>query len=68
MRQFLDADAQLDALVFPGFIARTGVVQLQRVPVYLDGIIHRVAKLPDDRGHSVACHLVAARIHAGDGS
>ena len=27
-----------------------------------------IAVLPDDRGHSVACHLVAARIHAGDGS
>jgi ATP-dependent helicase HrpA len=43
-----DARSQLDALVFPGFIARTGVAQLRRIPVYLDGIIHRVAKLADN--------------------
>jgi ATP-dependent helicase HrpA len=40
-----DARTQLEALVYPGFIGRTGLERLRRIPAYLDGIVHRVAKL-----------------------
>ncbi|CAN5128681.1 ATP-dependent RNA helicase HrpA [soil metagenome] len=40
-----DARAQLDALVYPGFVGRTGLERLRRIPAYLDGILHRVGKL-----------------------
>ena len=45
-----DVREQLDALVFPGFVARTGLAQLRRVPVYLAGIRHRVEKLAENLG------------------
>jgi len=43
-----DARAQLDALVYPGFVAVAGLERLRRIPSYLDGIVHRVAKLPEN--------------------
>jgi ATP-dependent helicase HrpA len=48
-----DARAQLDALVWarpggPGFISATGLERLRRLPVYLDGIAHRVVKLAEN--------------------
>jgi ATP-dependent helicase HrpA len=49
-----DARAQLDALVHPGFVAITGVARLRRVPVYLAGILHRVAKLTENPGRDRA--------------
>ncbi|MBH0131086.1 ATP-dependent RNA helicase HrpA [Salinibacterium sp. NK8237] len=45
-----DAREQLDALVFPGFVSATGLTQLRRLPVYLKGIEHRVAKLTENPG------------------
>ena len=45
-----DAREQHDGLVFPGFIAATGLGQLRRLPVYLAGISHRVGKLADNLG------------------
>jgi len=45
-----DAREQLEALVFPGFVARTGLAQLRRFPVYLAGITHRVEKLAENVG------------------
>jgi ATP-dependent helicase HrpA len=45
-----DARAQLDALVYPGFVGATGLQQLKRVPVYLDGILHRFSKLSENPG------------------
>ncbi len=45
-----DAREQLEALIFPGFVARTGIVQLRRLPVYLQGITHRVGKLAENLG------------------
>ncbi|MEO8528428.1 MAG: ATP-dependent RNA helicase HrpA, partial [Pseudolysinimonas sp.] len=45
-----DARAQLDALVHPGFIATTGTTRLRRVPVYLAGLLHRIARLTDNPG------------------
>jgi ATP-dependent helicase HrpA len=43
-----DARAQLDALIYPGFVSATGLERLRRLPVYLDGIIHRVGKLAEN--------------------
>ncbi|MDP3207915.1 MAG: DUF3418 domain-containing protein, partial [Rhodoglobus sp.] len=50
MAPLADVRAQLDALVFPGFVARTGLVRLRRVPIYLAGIAHRVTKLAENVG------------------
>ncbi|KAD3436377.1 ATP-dependent RNA helicase HrpA [Arthrobacter yangruifuii] len=41
-----DIRAQLDALVYPGFVARTGYAQLMHLPRYLAGIERRLEKLP----------------------
>jgi ATP-dependent helicase HrpA len=45
-----DARAQLGSLVHPGFVSRAGLVRLRRVPVYLQGIVHRVGKLAENLG------------------
>jgi len=45
-----DARAQLEALVYPGFVGVTGLERLRRLPAYLDGIVHRIAKLPENPG------------------
>ncbi len=45
-----DARSQLDALVYPGFVAVTGLQRLNRLPAYLDGLIHRVGKLAENPG------------------
>ena len=50
MAPLADARSQLAALVHPGFVSRTGLVQLRRVPVYLSGLIHRVSKLQENPG------------------
>jgi ATP-dependent helicase HrpA len=50
MSPLSDARSQLDALVHPGFLRITGVVQLRRVPIYLAGIVHRVGKLAENPG------------------
>ncbi|MBX3094665.1 MAG: ATP-dependent RNA helicase HrpA [Cryobacterium sp.] len=45
-----DAREQLEALVHLGFVSRTGLAQLRRVPLYLEGIAHRVARLAENPG------------------
>ncbi len=45
-----DAREQLSDLVYPGFVSATGLGQLARLPVYLDGILHRIAKLGENLG------------------
>ncbi len=45
-----DARSQLDALVFPGFVSRAGLARLRRYPLYLQGLIHRVARLAENVG------------------
>ncbi len=50
MSPLADAREQLGALVHPGFVSRTGLGQLRRVPVYLQGIVHRVTKLAENVG------------------
>ncbi|WP_312179010.1 ATP-dependent RNA helicase HrpA [Arthrobacter sp.] len=41
-----DVRAQLERLVYPGFVARTGYAQLAQLPRYLAGIERRLEKLP----------------------
>jgi len=50
MAPLADARAQLESLVFPGFLRATPAARLRRLPVYLAGIAHRVEKLPDNPG------------------
>jgi ATP-dependent helicase HrpA len=45
-----DAKAQLAGLVFPGFVSRTGLVQLRNLPRYLQALTWRIQKLPDNPG------------------
>ncbi|MCU1575985.1 MAG: hrpA, partial [Leifsonia sp.] len=45
-----DVREQLGNLVFPGFVSATGLGQLGRLPVYLNGITHRVGKLAENLG------------------
>jgi ATP-dependent helicase HrpA len=49
-----DARSQLDALVYPGFVAASGLEHLRRIPVYLAALIHRVSKLPENPGRDRA--------------
>jgi ATP-dependent helicase HrpA len=50
MGALTDARAQLNGLVFDGFVSATGLDQLRQLPRYLAGIAYRVAKLPEDPG------------------
>ena len=45
-----DVRGQLAGLVFPGFVARTGLDRLAHVPRYLAGALDRVRALPDNPG------------------
>ena len=45
-----DVREQLGDLVYPGFVSATGLAQLRRLPVYLDGILHRIGKLAENLG------------------
>ena len=44
----IDATDQLDRLVGPGFVQRTGAARLADVVRYVRGIEHRLERLPDD--------------------
>ena len=43
-----DIRQQLDLLVFPGFVAKTGFAQLSQLPRYLSAIERRLEKLPNN--------------------
>ena len=45
-----DVKAQLAGLVFPGFVARTGLARLGHLPRYLQGALSRVEALADSPG------------------
>lgn len=49
-----DARGQLAALVHPGFAGIAGVTRLRRMPVYLAGLLHRIARLADNPGRDRA--------------
>ena len=50
MAPLADAREQLANLVYRGFVSVTGIHQLRRLPIYLQGITHRVAKLQENPG------------------
>ncbi len=54
LSQVSDAATQLDGLVFDGFVSRTGVARLTRLPVYLDAIRHRMQQLTAQPGRDRA--------------
>jgi len=54
MGPLTDARRQLQALVHPGFAGLAGLTRLRRMPVYLAGIQHRVARLADNPGRDRA--------------
>ncbi|MET0298017.1 MAG: DUF3418 domain-containing protein, partial [Microbacterium sp.] len=45
-----DVKSQVSGLVFPGFVARTGVARLAQFPRYLRGALDRVKALSDNPG------------------
>jgi ATP-dependent helicase HrpA len=49
-----DIRGQLSGLVFPGFVARTGVERLAHLPRYLEGILVRLQGLTDNPGRDRA--------------
>lgn len=59
LSQITDASAQLNGLVWAqgtgrGFVSAAGLTQLERVPVYLEGIRHRMASLSEHPGRDRA--------------
>jgi ATP-dependent helicase HrpA len=50
MAPLADARAQAERLVHPGFVSATGIARLPRIPVYLRGIVSRVARMQDNPG------------------
>ncbi|GAA2181081.1 ATP-dependent RNA helicase HrpA [Leucobacter tardus] len=48
--QVAGAAQQVDGLVFPGFVSRTGLAQLERLPVYLEAVRLRMEALSGDAG------------------
>lgn len=54
LSQVADARTQLDGLVPRGFVSATGLEQLERVPVYLEAIRHRMGALTENPGRDRA--------------
>ena len=52
--QVADAARQVDGLVFEGFVSRTGLAQLDRVPVYLEAVQMRMRALTEQPGRDRA--------------
>ncbi|MDQ0677842.1 ATP-dependent helicase HrpA [Arthrobacter pascens] len=55
-----DVKSQLEQLVFPGFVARTGYAQLSQLPRYLAAIEKRLDKLPGNVQRD-ALHMAAVQ-------
>ena len=47
-RSVQDIRAQLDALVYPGFVTVTGTARIEQLPRYLDAVSRRLEQLPRD--------------------
>lgn len=50
LSQVADAAKQVDALVYDGFVSQTGLTQLERLPVYLEGVQIRMQGLRENPG------------------
>jgi ATP-dependent helicase HrpA len=57
-----DIRAQLDGLVYPGFLTATGTRRLPALARYLRAIRHRMDKLPDNPGRDAQQMAVAHRV------
>ncbi|MFD1211211.1 ATP-dependent RNA helicase HrpA [Arthrobacter sp. GCM10027362] len=57
-----DIKAQLEHLVYPGFVARTGYAQLSQLPRYLAAIERRLEKLPTNVARDAAQMAVVQRL------
>ena len=57
-----DISAQLDGLVYPGFLAATGTRRLPALARYLRAIQYRMDKLPDNPGRDAQQMAVAHRV------
>jgi ATP-dependent helicase HrpA len=55
-----DVKSQLEQLVFPGFVARTGYAQLSQLPRYLAAVEKRLEKLPGNVQRD-ALHMAAVQ-------
>ncbi|MBP1327638.1 ATP-dependent helicase HrpA [Leucobacter exalbidus] len=54
LSQVADAARQVDGLVYDGFVSRTGLTQLARVPVYLEALCMRMRALTENPGRDRA--------------
>ncbi|MGG7508738.1 ATP-dependent RNA helicase HrpA [Plantibacter sp. YIM 135249] len=67
-----DMRAQLDGLIFTGFVSRTGIARLDHLPRYLAGITYRAERLPDnpnrDRVWLTEAQTAIARYEAAGGT
>ncbi|MBL3698397.1 ATP-dependent RNA helicase HrpA [Leucobacter luti] len=52
--QVADAAQQVDGLVYEGFVSRTGLAQLERLPVYLEAVQLRMRGLTENSGRDRA--------------
>jgi len=72
MAPLADAREQLANLVYKGFVSTAGLNQLRRLPIYLAGITHRVAKLQEhpgrDRSWLTEVEEATARYESAGGS
>ena len=59
-----DLAAQLDGLVFPGFVAATGLAQLRHLPRYLAAMLHRLDKAPGELARDAQRRETVARVEA----
>ncbi|MCG2623970.1 ATP-dependent RNA helicase HrpA [Arthrobacter sp. I2-34] len=57
-----DIKAQLEQLVYPGFVARTGYAQLSQLPRYLAAVERRLEKLPTNVARDGAQMAVVQRL------
>ncbi|WP_416442780.1 ATP-dependent RNA helicase HrpA [Leucobacter sp. HNU] len=62
--QVAGAAAQVDALVFDGFVSRTGLAQLERLPVYLEAVVLRMQGLTENPGRDRAWQNDVDRVSA----
>ena len=62
--QVAGAAAQVDALVFDGFVSRTGIAQLERLPVYLEAVVLRMQGLTENAGRDRAWQNDVDRVSA----
>lgn len=60
--QAKDTSAQLDALIYEGFVADAGLTQLARFPVYLQAIEMRTERLRTDPGRDRTLQLDVERV------